>query len=359
MFVSESFCSTKKLLMNEQTWLPPTRFFLAPINTGYAANGVPTSKLLDFHRKRSGMQIGVAYVGNVAIADDSKSNDNTAVMRLADQEIWRKLAQLIYSAGTVPALQLACKVGPNKSARSWKCRDKSEYVERMAAFISDMEREQIQKTVQQFIDGAILAAKCDFQIVQIHAAHGYLLALLLNRTINRRNDEYADGTLALQHILEGVKQNAPGLKLDVRVSLFDGIEAKSEELAYRTNNIARLTELGYDIISLSAGMYDIDRSMIYPTGRQPYLEYGVELSEKHPHILWNVAGRLGPLSGLGNVGTSNLTFGIGRPLIADPGFVEKSLSSNEAQILECKLTNKCHYFSRGKPHIECGVNKDV
>jgi len=198
--------------------------------------------------------------------------------------------------------------------------------------------------------------------VQIHAAHGYLLANLLNRVINKRTDEFGNGVNALATIARGIGALSAGIVLDVRLSLFDGLEDLAHELEYRALQMAELTQCGYKMVSLSAGMYDVDRRMIYPgerEGKRVYLPYGVKLAARYPQTVWNVAGNLGPIADLVEQGPKNLSFSIGRPLIADPEFVEKSLSGRESEIVQCRFTGHCHYFSRGKTQLECGVNPTI
>ncbi len=340
----------------------PTRFFLAPINTGFSENGVPTSRLFQFHKERAGHGIGVAYVGNVAISSDCKTNDGTAIIESSHLSVWKELSQCIQAQGSIPAIQLACRAAPLKSRKNWITSDRAEYIQATSSFIKSLSSEQIRATCEDFVRAAVLADQAGFRVVQIHAAHGYLLSLLLNRKLNTRSDSFGDGTYALALIAEGIAKQAPGIKLDVRISLFDGLEDSGIELSYRRSQIEHIVRLGYWMLSLSAGLYDVDRRPIYPSGPHgfpPYLEHAISLGSKFPSVLWNVAGRLVALSRLDAEVRGNVSFSIGRPLIADPCFVEKSLAGKDDEIVACVLSGRCHYFSRGKPHIECGVNRNV
>lgn len=339
-----------------------SRFFLAPINTGYAQNGIPTSHLIDFHRERAGIDIGVAYVGNVAVDKSFQTNKGTAVMSDDYADVWQNLAKTIEHQGSVPAIQLACRYSPVQSSPSWVCKDSNQLIESTANFIKELPSADIMEVCEQFIRAAEHAANAGFKIIQVHAAHGYLLALLLNRLLNKRDDDFSDGCFALRLIADGIIHRVSDCILDVRVSIFDGLEDRAAEINYRSSQIAQLTSTGYRIVSLSAGMYDVDRRLIYPgeaEGIRPYLMAAIKFANDYPETIWNVAGRLGSLRDLVQKDPQNLTFSVGRPLIADPKFVEKSLSERENEITHCALTGKCHYFSRGKPHIECGVNKAV
>lgn len=339
----------------------PSRFFLAPINTGYSKNGNPTQELERFFLERSGKMIGATYVGNVAVATELKSNAGTATINVENLPIWNRLALGIETRGSVPAIQLASKHAGIESESGWVNQNVQDFVDQAKDILHGLSREQIFDVCKKYIAAAQCAEKAGFKIVQIHSAHGYLLAMLLNRIINDRTDEFGDGTFALRHLSKEIAKVCKSIVLDVRVSLFDGIEELDSEVRYRRQQISELSQSGYEMISLSAGMYDVDRRMIYPgqDTKEPYVSRVVELAEEFSEIHWNVAGRLGSLLRLQESVRENVSFSICRPLIADPEFIEKSLTGKEDEINQCKFTSKCHYFSRGKEHIECGVNESV
>jgi 2,4-dienoyl-CoA reductase-like NADH-dependent reductase (Old Yellow Enzyme family) len=80
----------------------PSRVLLAPINTGYAENGLPTPRLIRFHELRSDSSIGVNMVGNAAVSAFGLSNKNTLILQdytsipayreLAERIRWRTLS---------------------------------------------------------------------------------------------------------------------------------------------------------------------------------------------------------------------------------------------------------------------------
>jgi 2,4-dienoyl-CoA reductase-like NADH-dependent reductase (Old Yellow Enzyme family) len=53
-----------------------------------------------------------------------------------------------------------------------------------------MSKEQIQQVINDFRSAAIRAAKAGFKVMEIHAAHGYLLNEFMCQSSNQRNDEY-------------------------------------------------------------------------------------------------------------------------------------------------------------------------
>jgi len=54
----------------------------------------------------------------------------------------------------------------------------------------EMSIEEIKKVIQNFQDAAVRAKKAGFKVIEIHAAHGYLINEFLSPVSNKRTDEY-------------------------------------------------------------------------------------------------------------------------------------------------------------------------
>ena len=115
----------------------------------------------------------------------------------------------------------------------------------------------IHSIVDAFVEAARRALRAGFQVVEIHAAHGYLVHQFLSPLSNRRTDEYG-GTFEnrIRFALE-VTQAVRGawplhLPLFLRISATDWVEGgwtpdESVELA------RRVRPLGVDLIDCSSG----------------------------------------------------------------------------------------------------------
>jgi len=117
-----------------------------------------------------------------------------------------------------------------------------------------------------------------------------------------------------------------------------------------------------DILSLSDGFYDINKFSIYPRledGLGCHVDFAATYAIKFRAKLWNVAGNVWDVASLAPRLPPNLSLSIGRSLIADPAFVEKSVRLTDLPINACVRAGHCHYYTRGRPHIECKVNARV
>ncbi len=339
----------------------PTPYFFAPINTGFSVDGEPDARLIRFHGERSGRGIGVAYVGNVAIKEEFRTNLGTLFIGKS-LEKWKYLTKTILANGSIPAVQLACRLPGPPSSRKWRTNFQDKFIARTQRTILDLDPKIITKIKENFIQSAIRSAEAGFQIIQIHAAHGYFFSQMMNRKLNLRKDAYRFSSLQpLEQIIRKIRYELPNILIDIRVSMFDGLENSAEE-NYRVEQIEYISRMDVDCISLSAGLYDVDRAMIYPEaekGHAVYLKAGYSFSEKYPACLWNIAGNIWDLEVLKENHKSNLTYSIGRSLIADPAFVEKYLNGRVDEVHKCVRAGYCHYYSRGRSHIKCKINPNI
>jgi 2,4-dienoyl-CoA reductase-like NADH-dependent reductase (Old Yellow Enzyme family) len=339
----------------------PSRCFLAPVNTGFSVAGVPAPELVAFHRERSGKAIGVAYVGNVAVAGEFSSNATTPYFG-SELAPWRELVDAIAGNDSVPAIQLACRLAASPARRRWRTPGQRNDLTAASAEMRAISTRQIDQVVAAFVQSAERAIRLGFRIVQIHAAHGYFLAQLLSPTTNQRTDEYGkDRMLALRRIVEGIR-SLSDVPLDVRVSLREGLASADFERDTNVAQVAELVDLGVDMISLSAGTYEFTRELIYPAerdGENILLNDALAFCRQHSKTFWNIAGNIRQLRVVGQTCPGNLTVSLARPLIADPSFIEKQLSGREGDVRACDWSGKCHYYTRGAPHISCPISRDL
>ena len=120
-----------------------------------------------------------------------------------------------------------------------------------------LDEAQIQQVIADFVAAARRALTAGFEVVEIHAAHGYLLHQFLSPISNQRQDHYGGSfenriRLVLE-VTKAVRAVWPEeLPLFVRVSATDWVEDgwnpdETVELA------RRLKDLGVDLIDVSSG----------------------------------------------------------------------------------------------------------
>ncbi|KAK5057841.1 hypothetical protein LTR84_011842 [Exophiala bonariae] len=122
---------------------------------------------------------------------------------------------------------------------------------------------QIQRFKLDFLAAVKRAVKAGFDVVEVHAAHGYLLHEFLSPVSNRRTDEYGGSfenrTRLLVEIVDSIRAEIPAeTPLFVRLSATDWLEAHVDEFpeswtVAESVKLARvLVEHGVDLLDVSA-----------------------------------------------------------------------------------------------------------
>lgn len=329
----------------------PSRFFLAPINTGFTDEGQPNEKLQQFHYLRSGRGIGISYVGNVAIEKEYVTNNKTAYFDNKNNKMWKKLTSAISDNGSLPGVQLGCRVSAIKPIRENVSKNIEKYIRDATNEFSSYEDEFFDKVIKSFVRSAIVSWNVGFKVIQIHAAHGYLLSLSLSNTFNKRTDKYGNYTYLIGKIVNEIRKNVPECLLDIRISYLEGIKDKWTEENEKQQIIKELASFDIDIISISCGIYNVNKFLIYPkldAWHAVYENIAIKYAEQYPNILWNVAGNIYNLKDLKGLHLKNLTYSICRSLIADNCFIEKYESGHIEKIKVCERCDRCHYYSNSE-----------
>lgn len=186
-------------------------------------------------------------------------------------EMLSRISAFIKSQGAIPAIQLAHAGRKASTFRPWSgsgevAREDGgwETVAPSALRFAqhyplpvELSGDEIAKVVHSFQKGARRALQAGFQILEIHAAHGYLIHEFLSPYSNHRADEYG-GSLHnrmrfLLEVTDAIRQVMPyELPLLVRISASDWIEGgltieESVEIS------RALREHGVDLIDVSSG----------------------------------------------------------------------------------------------------------
>jgi 2,4-dienoyl-CoA reductase-like NADH-dependent reductase (Old Yellow Enzyme family) len=217
---------------------------------------------------------GAALVMTEAAAVEARgriSPEDLGIYRDEHMEMLSRITSFIREQGAVPGIQLAHAGRKASTYRPWSGKgeipaDKGGWqtiapsAERFSSnypLPAAMTHADIAEVIQHFQEAAQRALKAGFQVIEIHAAHGYLFHEFLSPLSNHRADEYG-GSLAnrmrfLIETTEAIRAVLPEeLPLLVRISASDWTEggltiADSVEIA------STLKAKGVDLIDASSG----------------------------------------------------------------------------------------------------------
>jgi 2,4-dienoyl-CoA reductase-like NADH-dependent reductase (Old Yellow Enzyme family) len=190
----------------------PNRVWMSPMCTYSAESGERAGMPTDFHLAHYGSRAaggtGLVMIEATGIRSDGRITPWDLGLWSDEQTPeFRRLAQAITSAGAVPAIQLAHAGRKASVDRPWRggaplaegAKGWSTVGPSAIAFPgyptpTALDREGIADLVESFAAATHRALEAGFEVVEIHAAHGYLLHSFLSPLSNQRGDEYG-GTL--------------------------------------------------------------------------------------------------------------------------------------------------------------------
>jgi 2,4-dienoyl-CoA reductase-like NADH-dependent reductase (Old Yellow Enzyme family) len=122
---------------------------------------------------------------------------------------------------------------------------------------AELDHSGISRVVQAFADAAARALKARAKVIEIHAAHGYLLHGFLSPLSNQRADEYGGSfdnrTRALREVVSAIRAVWPErFPLFVRISATDWAEG-GWDMDQSVALAKQLKPLGVDLIDCSSG----------------------------------------------------------------------------------------------------------
>lgn len=316
------------------------RVFFLGVNTGYVLNGEPDDSYVEFYRRRASPKLHCAIVGNVVVPGGHGSNEATPT--LTRSGIWRTVAEAITAQGCLPGIQLATTWEGYSGNTRFVGAKHGQFIAAARALVESLGAPGVENALRAFDKAAQMAVEHGFLHVQFHAAHGYLLSLLVDERINPNAEQVLYG---LSEIVSRLA--CAGVESSIRISLRTGDEEFDAIGSPRFHD--RIAGTPFDYVDLSSGFYNIDKRLIYPSSPEVRVSRVTEscvVAERHPQkgfILSGLAGKDKKFEL-----PSNLHVGLCRDLIANPDFLEQP---NDG----CRNRNKCHYFSRGEKHLTCAV----
>ncbi|WP_312409814.1 NADH:flavin oxidoreductase/NADH oxidase [Pseudescherichia sp.] len=196
----------------------------------------------------------------------------------------------------------------------------------------------------QFANAAKRAAKLDIDLIQIHAAHGYLLHQFLSPLSNQRTDEYG-GSLENRarfplEIFDVVREAFPAEKaISVRISATDWVEG-GFDIAEAVAFAKMLEARGVDAIHVSSGGLHPDQQIdVYP-GYQVPLARAVKSAVSIPVVAVGLITEPQHAEAIVSSGDADI-IGIARTALYDPRWPWHAAATLGAQVRAASQYLRC------------------
>jgi len=327
---------------------------------GLVSGGLALPEDAEYWRRRAAGGAAMLVVGGTVTAPESTWR------RRIVTEAWREeavpgmaaRAEAIRGEGAVAACQLVHLGRETTGAEMWfppvapsAVRSPREPVRPRP--LTDGEVDVI---VEGFRVSAVNALAAGFQVIELHAAHGYLLGQFLSAVTNRRPGAGSMAARAgiLARIADAIRADAPGAVIGIRLSA-DGGEEAGLTLDGLCELLPYVSPLA-DYINLTVGVratYVRDMA----TAEPPLLPHLARLRALIScPLLASQAFRRPDQIDTALAAGADLV-GMARPLIADPDLPAKLLSGRAAQVRPCVSCNEdCRTFD---PVLLCSVNPEL
>lgn len=357
------------------------RVIAAPI-TSYAEEASPADKFESIAAKARG-GAGLIIIGSVAVNDEEALIYHESSSLFGhEKKIFEEMVSMIHQYGAKASVELfhggmfadcrgtgATPIGPCTMERSF-----TEYAgyERIEPDVVDtthvlgMDEAMMQKVCGQYAASAREAVRMGFDMVMLHFGHGWLVDEFLSPFFNHRTDEYG-GSFENRirfpvRVVEAVRKAVgPQYPIDIRIGASQRVKEgiSLEEIA---GFVARIENL-IDMVHVSSGLDKlvgatsyIEAPSIHPHGiNVPYAEY---IKSKLDHIPVVVVGSITTPKEAETIleeGKADAV-ALGRPLVADPDWVNKARDGHPEDIRTCIRCDSCYPVATGGCSQGCAVN---
>ena len=199
----------------------PNRIVSTAHQTTLVHEHLPTDEFVAYHEARARGGVGLIVLEATAVDESGLLTSHTLGGYLPEiVDGYRRVAAAVRPHGTRLFVQLfhggreQIASSPRPPALAPSAVPSSRFrTEPRAARPADIDR-----IVKGYARSAALAAEAGLDGVEVSAAHRYLIEQFFDPALNRRGDEWADGTRFLVAVLRAVRAAAPRLCLGVRVS---------------------------------------------------------------------------------------------------------------------------------------------
>ncbi len=345
------------------------QFIFAPIKTGYSdGNGMVSEKNIAFYKRRS------KYLGAVIPEPfylDKGLRELPTQMGIDDDdkiEELKRLVDLIHQSDTKAIVHLnhPGRMANPKIPGNYFISATDKPCENGGATPKRMNREDMNKTVDLFINAAKRAEKVGFDIIELQFGHGYLLAQFISPFVNDRSDEFGgDFENRIKFPLEILQSvmDTVNLPIIVRIS-GDEMIPKGIKLPEMVELSKILEKKGVQAIHVSAGTVCSTapwffQHMFVPKGKT--WEMAKKIKEGI-HIPLIYVGRINSPEDIEKLKKEYSAdfIAIGRALVADPDFIGKYNAEIEGPIKPClACVEGCLGGVKSGKGLQCLVNPEV
>ena len=231
--------------------------------------------------------------------------------------------------------------------------------------VFEMPKELIYEIVESYGKAAKLCKDCGFDMVMVHAAHGWLFSQFLSPVYNQRTDEFG-GSLEnrarfLMLALDAVRK-AVGPRFPIECRLSGDVLTEQGLNEEQCIEVAKMIEDKVDLFNISCGNHEDPEmfcrthpSAFFPRGKNVYLAAGIKKNISKPVSCVGSLNDPAQMERIIASGEADLVE-IGRALLADPYLPEKAYQDKADDITPCLRCYECFGETAKSETVKCTVN---
>ena len=259
------------------------RVVVSPMAQYRAVDGCPTDWHFAHYAERAKGGAGLLYTEMTCVSPEGRITPGCPGLYAPEHEAeWARLVRFVHGE---TAAKVCCQIGHSGRKGStqvgWEDADRPlpdgnwEVMSASAVPWSPasqvpraMTRADMDRVTAEFVAAAEMAERAGFDMIELHAAHGYLLSSFISPVSNVRTDEYG-GSLENRmryplEVLGAMRAVWPAQKpMSVRISAHDWLDEHGVTPDEAVEIARRFHAAGADIIDVSAGQTSEDARPVY------------------------------------------------------------------------------------------------
>ncbi|MGM4932518.1 bifunctional salicylyl-CoA 5-hydroxylase/oxidoreductase [Tardiphaga sp. 619_E2_N8_5] len=329
------------------------RAVVSPMCMYSAEEGVPNDFHLVHYGSRAIGGAGLVFTEMVCVGRDARITPGCAGLWTDEQEAqWKRIVDFVHNTSAAKiCLQLGHAGRKGATKLMWDGMDRPladgawdivsasplpYYPDSQVP--AEIDRASMDRVKAEFVAAAIRGERCGFDMLEMHTAHGYLLASFLSPLTNKRTDEYG-GSLENRlrfplEVFTAMRQAWPAHKpMSVRFSATDWAEGGNT--GDDAVQIARaFAEAGVDLADISTGQTVKESRPIY--GRMFQTPFSDQVRNE-ARVATMCVGNITSADQVNTIlaaGRADLV-ALGRPHLTDPSFTIKAAAWYGAKDAYC------------------------
>ncbi len=259
------------------------RIVVSPMAQYKAEDGCPTDWHLVHLGERAKGGAGLVYTEMTCVSPEGRITPGCPGLYAPEHEAkWRQIVDFVHAETDA---KICCQIGHSGRKGStqlgWEEMDaplKDGNWEVMSAspvpwsdrnpVPREMTRDDMDRVTAEFVASTEMADRAGFDMIELHAAHGYLVSSFISPTSNRRTDAYG-GSLENRlrwplEVFHAMRDAWPaGKPMSVRISASDWVEEGGVTPEEAVEIAKAFHEAGADIIDVSAGQTSREARPVY------------------------------------------------------------------------------------------------